>query len=254
MRNSDLPPINFQLLHGDCMALMEMLPDQSVDLVLCDLPYGTTACKWDSVLPFEALWAEYRRIAKPNAAIVLTAAQPFTSALVMSNRAMFRYSLVWDKVNKYTGYANANRMPLRRHEDILVFYGRLPVFNKQMVAGVSYKYSRRKNTEAHMGANGLTDRTGGSETGERNPFSIISIKGDNKKEAGLHPTQKPVELMDYLVRTYSDPGQIVLDNCMGSGTTGVAAIGAGRRFIGIEKDERYFATAQRRIEEAWLLS
>lgn len=237
------------LMLGDCLERMKEIPDGSVDMILCDLPYGTTACKWDIVIPFDALWAEYRRIAKPNAAIVLTSAQPFTSALVQSNLKEFRYSLVWDKVNKYTGYANANKMPLRRHEDIAVFYRSLPIFNKQMREGKPYR-STMSSVGEHMGKTGLPAKRSIVNYGTRNPCSVVEIKGDNKLEAGLHPTQKPVALMEYLIRTYSNEGDTVLDNCMGSGTTGVACVNTGRRFIGIEQDENYFKIATNRINNS----
>ena len=233
---------------GDCLALMNDIPSGSIDLILCDLPYGTTACKWDTVIPFEPLWAQYRRIAKRNAAIVLTASQPFTSALVMSNLRDFRYSLVWDKVNKYTGYANANKMPMRRHEDILIFYGALPTFNKQYRQGRPFVSRSTGGAGQHMGRTGLPEDRQTVNTGLHNPCSIIDIKGDNKREAGLHPTQKPVALMEYLIRTYSNEGDTVLDNCMGSGTTGVSAKRLNRKFIGIERDETYFNIAKKRIE------
>lgn len=239
----------YELHLGDCLQVMNTIPDASVDLILCDLPYGTTACKWDSVIPFEPLWEQYSRVIKDNGAIVLTASQPFTSSLVLSNPNMFRYSLVWDKVNKYTGYANANKMPLRRHEDILVFYKKLPTFNKQYRDGKAYKSKVTGGAGEHMGRTGLPDVRSTVNDGRHNPCSIIDIKGDNKKEAGLHPTQKPIALMEYLIRTYTNEGELVLDNTMGSGTTGVAALNTGRRFIGIEQDQSYFDIAKKRIEE-----
>ena len=241
---------NATLYLGDCLEVMAGLPDASVDMILCDLPYGTTACKWDTVIPFEPLWAQYRRVARRNAAIVLTASQPFTSALVMSNLRDFRYSLVWDKVNKYTGYANANKMPMRRHEDILIFYRALPTFNKQYRQGRPFVSRVTGGAGQHMGRTGLPEDRKTVNTGLHNPCSIIAIKGDNKREAGLHPTQKPVALMEYLIRTYTNEGEVVLDNCMGSGTTGVACANTGRRFIGIEREPNYFDIACRRIEDA----
>lgn len=234
---------------GDCLVEMDKIADKSIDMILCDLPYGTTACKWDSIIPFEPLWKHYERVIKDNGAIVLTGSQPFTSCLVMSNTKIFRYELIWDKVNRYTGYANANKMPLRKHENVLVYYKKLPVFNKQFRDGKPFTYTRKKNKEEHLGKNGLTDRIGVND-GKHNPCSIIEIKGDNKKENGLHPTQKPIELMEYLIKTYTNEGETVLDNCMGSGTTGVACINTNRHFIGIELDESYFAEAEERIWEA----
>ena len=179
-----------QLLHGDCLDLMQTIPSGSVDMILCDLPYGTTACKWDTVIPFEPLWAQYRRVAKRNAAIVLTASQPFTTALIASNMRDFRYSLVWDKVNKYTGALNANRMPLRRHEDVAVFYRALPIYNKQWRVGQSYKGTAGGHGEfTEFGKTG-TKRAIQSD-GRHNPCSVVAIKGDVKTGHGLHPTQSP---------------------------------------------------------------
>jgi site-specific DNA-methyltransferase (adenine-specific) len=238
------------LMQGDCLEWTKDIPDGSVDMVLADPPYGTTACKWDTVIDLPLMWEQLNRVIKPNGAIVMTASQPFTSALVMSNPNKFRYSLVWDKVNKYTGALNANKMPLRRHEDILVFYEKLPTYNKQMREGLPYSSTQTtghgihtqygKNTEARITIN----------EGGRNPCSVIEIKGDIKKGHGLHPTQKPVALMEDLVRTYTNEGETVLDFTMGSGTTGVACKNLGRKFIGIELDQGYFDIAVKRIGEA----
>ncbi len=236
------------LLHGDCLYLMAQIPDGSVDMILCDLPYGTTACKWDTVIPFVELWNAYERIIKPNGAIVLTAAMPFTAALCMSNPNLFRYSLVWDKVNKYTGALNANRMPLRRHEDILVFYKALPTFNKQYRKGKAYSSSNNNGHGLHTAyGKGAEYRTTTNDGEHHNPCSVLEIPADNKKELGLHATQKVTALMEYLILTYSNEGETVLDNCMGSGTTGIACLNTGRNFIGIEKDPKYFEIARGRI-------
>ena len=244
-----MPP--YQLLQGDCLELMSTIPSGSVDMVMCDLPYGTTACKWDSVIPFAPLWAAYKRVCKPNAAIVLTASQPFTSALVMSNTGMFKYCWVWDKVNRYTGALLANRMPMKRHEDIAVFYGAQPAFNKQFREGKPYSVKRTGGHGGYVGDAALEQVRVGVNDGHHNPCSVLEIKGDNKKEHGLHPTQKPVALMEYLIKTYTNEGETVLDNTMGSGTTGVACGNTGRRFIGIERDESYFKIASDRIEKAF---
>ena len=234
------------LVHADCFDVFPYIADKSVNLILCDLPYGSTQCKWDSILPFDKLWKEYERIITDNGAIVLTAQQPFTSNLVMSNTKLFRYELIWDKVNRYTGYANASKMPLRKHENIVVFYKRLPTFNKQFREGKPFTYSRKKNKEEHLGKNGLTDRVGVNE-GKHNPCSIIEIKGDNKKENGLHPTQKPLELMKYLIKTYSNEDDVVMDNCMGSNTTGLACKELNRQYIGIEKEKAYYDISVKRV-------
>lgn len=237
--------MSVQIVHGDCLELMRDLPDDSVDLVLCDLPYGTTQNKWDSIIPLDALWGEYRRIAKKNAAMVFTAAQPFTTALIASNMREFRYCLVWDKVGT-TGFQTAKVMPLRRHEDICVFYGAKPVYNPAMEArGTPRKKGGSKTDNGCYG----DLRSSESYNNTYYPTSIIQISNASKREL-VHPTQKPVALMEYLTRTYTNPGDTVLDNCMGSGTTGVACINIGRNFIGMEKDAGYFEIAKRRIEEA----
>ena len=238
----------FKLFQGDCLELMKQLPDGSVDLVLCDLPYGTTACKWDTVIPFEPLWAQYRRVAKRNAAIVLTASQPFTTALIASNFNDFRYCWVWDKVNKYTGALNANRMPLKRHEDVVVFYRTLPTYNKQWREGKPFRSVNTNGHGAHTQYGSAAERRHTINDGKHNPCTVLQIPADNKLELGHHPTQKPVALMEYLIKTYTNPGDTVLDNCMGSGTTGVAAVRNGRFFVGMELDEGYFKIAQDRIQ------
>jgi site-specific DNA-methyltransferase (adenine-specific) len=230
-------------------------PDASVDMILCDLPYGTTACAWDSVIPFDSLWSHYRRIAKPNAAIVLTAAQPFTTSLIASNMKEFRYLWYWDK-KAVTGFANAKLQPLRCVEDVAVFYKQRPTYNPQGLVRISKTRSNsatvggdtvRTDTAASSGKGSL--RTAGAEYVQEftnYPKQLIEFSRDRAK---VHPTQKPVALMEYLIRTYTNPGEVVLDNCMGSGTTGVAARSAGREFIGIEQDEKYFQIAVDRIAQ-----
>ena len=232
------------MLHlGDCLDVMQGIPDGSVDMVMTDPPFGTTACKWDSVIPFEPMWGQLKRITKPNGAIVLMASQPFTSALVMSNVAMFRYDLKWIKTQA-TGFYNANRMPLRAHEDIIVFYQSLPSYNPQKTAGEPYVQKRGSASEVYQGKD-LSVTV--NETGMRHPLSWRVFQRDADK---THPTQKPVALMEYLIKTYTNPGETVLDFTCGSGTTGVAAANTGRRFIGIEMDADYFAIAQSRIQKA----
>lgn len=242
------------LLHGDCLDLMPLaIPDGSVDLILCDLPYGTTACKWDTVIPFDSLWAEYRRIC-PNGAIVLTSAQPFTSALVMSNIGMFKYQLVWCK-SKAVGFVNAKLKPMPKHEDILVFSNRTTanrapnnmVYNPQGLVEFGKTVRGRKGSAADSDGNGYGRPSMKAELYQEftnYPTSLLEIPSEGNP---VHPTQKPVALMEYLIKTYTNEGMTVLDNCMGSGTTGVACKNTGRRFIGIEKDEKYFAIAQQRI-------
>lgn len=228
------------LIQGDCLDVMATLPAASVDLILCDLPYGTTDNEWDSILPFESLWAAYKRIAKPDAAIVLTSSQPFTSALVMSNPKAFRYAWVWEK-SAATGHLLARKMPMKLHEDVLVFSERPARYFPQGLQPF--------NKMVRRGSNGKNFRTSGVENFQQHtnfPRSILRIATDPNR---VHPTQKPVALMEYLIRTYTNPGDVVLDNCMGSGTTGVAAIQSGRRFIGIERDPDYFQVASKRIGE-----
>ena len=317
---------NLWLMHGDCLERMKEIPDGSVDMILCDLPYGTTACKWDSVIPFEPLWEQYRRIAKRNAAIVLTASQPFTTALIASNMDMFRYSWVWEK-DQGVNFMSAKRQPLKVHEDVLVFYTDLAeqrgaaveyaplreyfqaeraksglssqevqavlgnyMANHYFTNGVQFcipsedNYAKLQTTgyfqrpydeiraeyqrlgesikpvtynpqmtegKPYISGKGTSGEVTGSvqkvqtvNEGTRYPRSVVSIK----RQTGLHPTQKPVALMEYLIKTYTNEGETVLDNCMGSGTTGVACVNTGRRFIGIERDDAYFEIAQRRIE------
>lgn len=233
------------LMQGDCLDLMKAVPDASVDLILCDLPYGTTECAWDSVIPFEPLWEQYLRIAKPGAAIVLTAAQPFTARLLMSQPGLFRYEWIWEKGNA-TGFLNAKKQPLRAHESALVFYRSQPTYNPQMTTGHDRKTASRKtvNSECYGKALTLTNY----DSTERYPRSVQFFSSD-KQQANLHPTQKPVALMEYLIRTYTNPGMTVMDNTMGSGTTGVAAARCGCDFIGIELDQDHFETARQRIED-----
>lgn len=234
---------------GDCLEILPTLEAGSVNAIITDLPYQQTACAWDSVIPFAPMWEQVKRVLKPHGIFVTTASQPFTSALVMSNPKWFRYCWVWDKVNRYTGYANANKMPLRRHDDICVFYAQLPTFNKQYRTGKPYKTFSGGNMGKHLGRTGLTNRHVENDGDHHNPCSIIEVSAKTP-EQGLHPTQKPVALFAYLIRTYTNPGDTVMDFCMGSGTTGVAAIKEGRSFVGIERDPGYFAIAQRRLEDA----
>lgn len=232
-------------MHGCCLERMTEIPDGSVDMVLCDLPYGTTVCKWDAVIPFEPMWAAYRRICKKNAAIVLTANQPFTSALVMSNAKAFKYEWIWKK-NRGTNPLSVNFQPLRNHESVLVFYQSAPTYNPQMTSGKPYG-GFKSSTNADIGKIYRADqsRHRDNPTGSRFPLSTQEFAG----ERGLHPTQKPVALMEYLIRTYTNSGETVLDNTMGSGTTGVACVNTGRRFIGIERDPKYFQIASERISK-----
>lgn len=233
-----------QLMQGDCIKLMKDIPDGSVDMILCDLPYGTTACKWDTVIPFESLWEQYKRIIKTNGAIVLTANQPFTSFLIQSNINEFRYCWIWDKV-RGSNFATVKIRPFNSHEDIVIFYKRQPTYNPQMTAGKPYTQKQGRVGESKQ--TGLYRQNVITvNDGERYPTTVLKFS----KESGCHPTQKPVALMEYLIKTYTNEGETVLDNCMGSGTTGVACVNTNRRFIGIEMDENYFNIAKNRIEGA----
>ena len=237
------------LMMGDCLECMAEIESGSVDLVLTDPPYGTTACKWDAVIPFAPMWAAVKRVLKPNGAAVFTASQPFTSALVMSNVSWFKYDWVWRKP-KGTGHLNANRMPLKDKEDVLVFCGGTALYNPQFSPGTPYKNKAGDPTKATS----MTDSYGSytnvrnDNDGRRYPKQVIDFPVVER--GTVHPTQKPVALMDYLIKTYTNPGEVVLDFTMGSGTTGVAAMNTGRRFIGVERDENYFEIACKRIEAA----
>jgi DNA modification methylase len=228
------------LHHGDCLEVMPTLPDGCADMILCDLPYGTTACKWDSVIPFEPLWEQYRRLIKPNGAIVLFGSQPFTSALVMSKPAWFRYQWVWEK-SGVTGFLDANRKPMKCHEDIAVFYAAAPTYNPQMTP-TKRTVVKRVGSALHYGSH---VRVTSDNNGQAYPRSVIYCNG----ETGLHPTQKPVALLAYFIRTYTNKGETVLDNCAGSGSTGEAAFEEGRNSILIERDAEYFVVMRKRLEE-----
>ena len=230
-----------QLLNGDCLSLMHNIPDDSINMVLCDLPYGTTKNKWDTVIDFESLWTQYKRITKPNAAIVLFADGMFTATLMTSNPAMWRYNLVWDK-QRCCDFLNANRKPLKSHEDICVFYRKQPTYNKQYWYSDPYKRQKNGVLSYNYGNRGVAWSE--SQNGERNPLTILSFARDGNRQ---HPTQKPVALLEWLIKTYTNEGDTVLDNCMGSGSTGVAAVNTRRNFIGIELDPKYFSIAKGRI-------
>jgi DNA modification methylase len=236
---------DFCLLQGDCLKLLPQIPDNYVDMVLCDPPYGTTACKWDSVIPLESMWKELKRVIKLNSVIVMAAGQPFTSKLISSNYKMFKYCLVWEK-NKSTGYLNANRMFLRAHEDIVVFYNKLGIYNPIMENGTPYNNIHKPGDSGEC--YGKVKTSYKTNISSRYPRSVI--KCDVVRQS-KHPTQKPVPLMEYLIKTYTFSGQVVLDFAMGSGTTGVACKNTNRKFIGIELDNKYFDIAKKRIYEAF---
>ena len=240
--------LNFQLLHGDTLERMREIPDGSIDMILCDLPYGTTACKWDTIIPFGPLWASYRRICKKNAAIALTASQPFTSALVMSNMPGWKHSWVWNK-GVGVNFMHAKRQPLKTTEDVMVFSFGTPTYFPQMTP----KPKPMKKSNNVMGessgytVNAADDRYVGKIYTESYPDMVINFSSRSSGSRGLHPTQKPVALMEYLIKTYTNEGETVLDNTMGSGTTGVACVNTLRNFVGIERDDNYFTIARNRI-------
>ena len=238
------------LLKGDCLDRMKEIPDGSVDMVLTDPPYGTTACSWDSVIPFEPMWTQLKRITKKNGAVAMTASQPFTSALVMSNPKDFKYDWAWRKP-KGTGHLNAKKMPMRDKEDILVFYASQCSYNPQFSNGTPYKNKagNPNKSTSQTDSYGAYTNFRYENDGKRYPRQVIEF---GVVERGtVHPTQKPVALMEYLIKTYTNPNETVLDFTMGSGTTGVAAMNLGRKFIGIELDDKYFAIAEERIKQAF---
>lgn len=240
---------NLWLMKGDCLERMKEIPDGSIDMILTDPPYGTTACKWDSIIPLEPMWEQLKRVIKPNGAIVMTAAQPFTSALVMSNPKMFHHQWIWDK--KFAAnFPQAKRQPLRTHEDILVF-GVTPKYYPQMIKrDTPIKKGANKGARIFGGESGLAREDYDKKVyDEKYPDTIL--KFSSRSEArGLHPTQKPVALMEYLIKTYTNKGETVLDFTAGSFTTGVACVNLDRKFIGIEMDEKYFEIGSNRVLEA----
>lgn len=238
---------DIELWNGDCLQLMDNIPDKSIDMILCDLPYGTTQCKWDEIIPFEPLWKQYNRVIKDNGAIVLFAAEPFGSKLRISNIKNYKYDWIWDKV-KGTGFLNAKRQPMRNHELVCVFYKKQCLYNPQMTHGHKLKKSyHSKDLQTDVYGEMKNDYM--YESTDRYPRSIQVFSTDTQNSS-LHPTQKPVALCEYLIRTYTNDGELVLDNCMGSGSIGVAAKNLHRRFIGIEQDKAYFDIAKNRITNA----
>ncbi len=237
-----------QLMQGDCLELMKQIPDGSVDLVLTDPPYGTTACKWDSVIPFEPMWKQLERIIKPNGAILLFGSEPFSSALRMSNIKRYKYDWIWEKTVA-SNFALCKKQPFKRHENISVFYQKQPTYNPQMVQGKPYKDKRTLGKRnASVGTNANVVRKPINNSGTRYPSSVQKFSNGNNKN--FHPTQKPVDLLEYLIRTYTHEDETVLDFTMGSGSTGVACVNTNRNFIGIELDENYFNIACERISLA----
>ena len=240
----------YNLLHGDCLEHMQGIPDNSVDMVLCDLPYGITNCKWDCVIDMDALWVQYKRVCKGNAAVLLFGTMPFTATLVFSNKAWYRYDWIWDKKNP-TGFLSVAVRPLRQHENISVFYKKMPTYNQQKLGAIIPR-KKRGIIELNTIYGKLIQRPD-TPSGYRAPVSILrfSSQSSDMQNAGrFHPTQKPVPLLEYLIRTYTNEHDTVLDNTMGSGSTGVACVQNKRRFIGIEQDKKYYDIAVKRCKDA----
>lgn len=228
---------------GDCLDIMQSIEDKSVDMILCDLPYGVTARnKWDCIIPFDKLWEAYERIIKDNGAIVLTATQPFASLLVNSNINLFKYEWIWEKTKK-TGFLNAKKQPLRNHEQVLVFYKNQPTYNPQGISKIE-KLCNRGNDPDGVGSNYNSANPIYTQTQTGYPVSVLKISSEGNT---VHPTQKPIKLFEYLIKTYTNENDLILDNCVGSGTSCIAAINTNRRYIGIEKDEKYFEIAKERV-------
>jgi site-specific DNA-methyltransferase (adenine-specific) len=235
-----------KIYNEDCLIGMSRIPDKSVDMILCDLPYGTTACKWDVIIPFKPLWEQYERIIKDNGAIVLTASQPFTTDLINSNRKLFRYEMIWDK-QRPCGSQLAKVRPLKYHENILMFYRKHPTYNPQMTRG-------KMQSKAGFSGKGSDNYVSSTKTIRYQsdlyyPRSIVEVKGCHNMTGKVHPTEKPTELFEYLIKTYTNEGETVLDNCMGSGTTAIACMNTNRNYIGFEKEEKYYQIIQDRIKK-----
>lgn len=235
----------YKLIQGDCLEVMKNIPDKSIDMILCDLPYGTTACKWDTIIPFEPLWEQYNRIIKDNGAIVLFGSEPFSTLLRHSNLKMYKYDWVWNK-KKAGNIFLAKYQPMKIHENVMVFGKGSVVWYPIMMPREKVKKSKNYGTGETMGGNKRPENTVYTYT-HRNPTTILEFSNAAQK-GKKHPTQKPVALLEYLVKTYTNEGEVVLDNCMGSGSTGVACLNTNRKFIGVELDENYFNIAKDRIE------
>ena len=246
--------MNYKLYQGDCLELMKNIEDKSIDCIICDLPYGVTSKnKWDTIIPYEPLWKEYKRIIKDNGPIILFGQDKFTAKTMLSNEKMHRYNLIWNKVLT-SGFLNAGRMPLREHEDIMIFYKKLPTYNPQFTEGkplhgMGEKFKKVKNNNNNYNDFNSCNNPSANREGDtkKYPKSILTFPRPASSKM-LHPTEKPVELLEYLIKTYSNENDVILDNCMGSGSTGVACLNTNRRFIGIELDEKYFNIAKDRLE------
>ena len=236
-----------EIHQGDCLELMNGIPDKSVDMILCDLPYGTTACKWDEIIPFEPLWKQYERIIKDNGAIVLTASQPFTTKLINSNIKLFRYEWIWEK-DQGVNFMMAKKQPLKSHENILIFYKKQPIYNPQMI-DVGKEWIKKDTGNTYREHLGLQEQPYNKKSKGTLRYPKTVIKQSNEKINRLHPTQKPVDLFEYLIKTYTNEGALVLDNCAGSFTTAVACDNTNRNWICIEKEEKYCNIGLTRIND-----
>lgn len=232
-----------KLYEGDCLEIMKDIPGKSIDMILCDLPYGTTKCKWDVIIPFELLWKQYNRIIKDNGVIALFGTEPFSSYLRISNIKNYRYDIIWEK-SRISNFMFVKKQIGKAHENISIFYKKQPTYNPQMQKGEPYKRDACKRKETIM--NRVTHKTEINNKGTRYPRSVIKVNFHNR--GLMHPTQKPTELLEFLIRSFTNEGDTVLDNAMGSGSTGVACLNTNRKFIGIELDEKYFKIAKNRIE------
>lgn len=239
---------DIELWYGNCLELMKDIPDKSIDMILCDLPYGTTQCSWDTVIPFEPLWEQYKRIIKSSGVICLFGSEPFSSALRLSNLKMYKYDWIWQK-SKATGFLNAKKQPLRAYETISVFYQKQGTYNPQFTNGIPYNKGERKQ-QTNNDVYGKYNQAVIKSDGKRYPKNVIYFKTAESEGTTYHKTQKPVPLCEYLIKTYTNKNETVLDNCMGSGSTGVACKNLNRKFIGIELDDTYFEIAKERIEKA----
>ena len=243
------------LIMGDCLEVMKTIPDKSIDMILCDLPYGTTACKWDTIIPFEPLWEQYERIIKDNGAIVLTASQPFTTNLIYSNINLYKTIWYWKK-NRPTGFQNAKKQQLRIIEEVIIFYKKPPTYNPQGIVRINKTCKNSKSCGGDTVREDVVEssgkgslRTAGKQyIQEFTNYPINLLEFNSSEKTKIHPTQKPVALFEYLIKTYTNKNETVLDNCMGSGTTGVACVNTNRNFIGIELNEKYFNIAKERID------
>jgi site-specific DNA-methyltransferase (adenine-specific) len=248
--------IKMDLRHGDCLEVMKDIPDKSIDMILCDLPYGTTACYWDTIIPFEPLWQHYERLIKDFGAIVLFASQPFTSKLILSNIELFKYQWVWKK-SKGCNFVHAKNMPIKTHEDICVFSKGKTIHASQSSQRMPYNvkiHKHQKNCVSYNDEHGFTRPSHKDDyVQEYTNYPTSMLEFDNSNQRGLHPTQKPTQLLEYLIKTYTEEGETILDNCMGSGSTGVACRMTNRNFIGIEQEQKYFDLAKKRLNEMAVL-